>query len=104
MVFILIFSMMAGISWPMLSWLAALHRQGRLFTETTVNTIMISVVTLAVIVVVPVIVRTCRSARENVRRGEGLLSSASSYLDSNTKNPLLTRDDFKGGALKKSLV
>ncbi len=101
--FILIFGIMAGFSWLMLNWFAALHDLGQLFTKNTVNAIMLAVVALAVIVVVPVMVSTCRSARENVRMGEGLLSAASSYLDSQTRNPLLTKEDFKGGLLEKML-
>lgn len=101
--FFLIFSVMAGISWLMLSWLATLHDKELLFTETTINTVLLVAVLAALVVIVPAVVLMVRSTREKVKNGEGILSTASEYLDSNTRNPLLTREDFKTGFFGKLL-
>lgn len=100
---LLVFCGMSVVSWMGLSWLASLHEQGRLLNESTVSTVLTLVVAIALIVVVPIIVRGVRTAKHKVESGEGILSSASIYLDSNTKTPLLTRDDFQTGIVKTVL-
>jgi len=96
-----IFLTMAGSSWFALTWLAALHDQGLLFNDATVNTVVVSAVIVSLLVLIPVILRTVRTARKKIGQGDGILSTASHYLDSNIQNPLLTKEDFETSFMQR---